>query len=105
MYGIIVAGDRFSLDPPHSSQGGKESAGMCSKVFDPLSVSPKIGISAKLSECSCLEQHRGRYLVSLPDGRINGTLMISVLLVNPLLHLPQTWGRKLRDKDLAIPLS
>ena len=35
------------------------------------SPSPRLGISAKLSECSCLEQPRGRYLVSLPDGRIN----------------------------------
>ena len=31
--------------------------------------------------------------------------VILARLGNPLLHLPQTWGRKVRDECLVIPLS
>ncbi len=31
--------------------------------------------------------------------------VILARLGNPLLHLPQTWGRKVRDERLVIPLS
>jgi len=61
------------------------------------------GIGAKLSECSCLEQHGGRYSALPPDGRIKEKNEDSRTFGQPLLHLSQTWGRRLRDKDLVIP--